>query len=488
MSSAVTLPVTDNALASASEVLLAPADLGTDNLGQLLASLGGASVDYADLYFQHAEQEGWSLENGIVRDASYHLERGVGVRVVSGDRSGFAYSDDIALTPLRQAAAAARGIVRHAASGPAPAFGARSSARHYDPANPIPDWDAARKVAFLQRLDALARAEDAAVSEVSVSLSASHETVLVMATDGTLAADLRPLVRVNVSVIASRNGRRERGTAGGGGRVGLDWLEAEGRADGWAREAVRQALVNLEAIDAPAGTLPVVLGPGWPGVLLHEAVGHGLEGDFNRKGTSVFSRSLGELVASPLCTVVDDGSLAGRRGSLSIDDEGTSTGCTTLIEKGRLVGYMQDKMNARLMGVTATGNGRRESYAQLPMPRMTNTFMRAGEQDPGEIIASLERGIYAVNMGGGSVDITSGRFVFSTSEAYLVEHGRIVAPVRGATLIGSGAEVMRNISMVGNDLALDSGIGVCGKDGQSVPVGVGQPTLRVEALTVGGTA
>ena len=488
MNIAAPLADCDDVLHQADEVLLAPAALDTATLARLLASLGGDSVDYADLYFQHAEQEGWSLENGVVRDASYDLERGVGVRVVSADRSGFAYSDDIALTPLRQAATAARGIVRHGGSGPVPAFGTATGVRHYAAGNPIPGWDATRKVALLQRLDALARAEDSAVSEVSVSLSASHETVLVMASDGTLAADLRPLVRVNVSVIASRNGRRERGSAGGGGRVSLDWLEAEGRADGWAREAVRQALVNLEAIDAPAGTMPVVLGPGWPGVLLHEAVGHGLEGDFNRKGTSVFARSLGEQVASPLCTVVDDGSLPDRRGSLSIDDEGSATGCTTLIENGRLVGYMQDKMNARLMGVAATGNGRRESYAHLPMPRMTNTFMRAGEQDPAEIIASLERGIYAVNMGGGSVDITSGRFVFSTSEAYLVEKGRIVAPVRGATLIGSGAEVMRNISMVGNDLALDSGIGVCGKDGQSVPVGVGQPTLRVEALTVGGTA
>ena len=341
---------------------------------------------------------------------------------------------------------------------------------------------------FLQQLDRLARSLDPAVSEVTVSLSAVHDTVLVAATDGTLAADVRPLVRLNVSVIAERNGRRERGSAGGGGRRGFDWLAESGRAEDWVRDAVRQALVNLEAIAAPAGSMPVVLGPGWPGVLLHEAVGHGLEGDFNRKGTSMFAKRMGEQVASPLCTVVDDGTLTERRGSLNVDDEGTPTSCTTLIENGKLVGYMQDKMNARLMGVGLTGNGRRESYAHLPMPRMTNTYMLPGQSDPAEIIASLERGIYAVNMGGGSVDITSGRFVFSTSEAYLVEKGKIVAPVRGATLIGSGAEVMQKISMVGNDLALDSGIGVCGKDGQSVPVGVGQPTLRVEALTVGGTA
>ena len=485
--------MTFDALTAARTTLLDPAQLNDEMLVSLLAGLSGPSVDYADLYFQHSEHESWVLENGLVRDASYNLERGVGVRVISGDRAGFAYSDDITLPSLRDAGVAARAIVRQGASGSAPLVktaGLKASAASslYRGDNPIPLWESARKVALLQRLDRLARSLDPVVSEVTVSLSAVHDTVLVAATDGTLAADRRPLVRLNVSVIAERNGRRERGSAGGGGRVSLDWLEAEGRADNWVRDAVRQALVNLEAIAAPAGTMPVVLGAGWPGVLLHEAVGHGLEGDFNRKGTSMFASRQGELVASPLCTVVDDGTLPDRRGSLSVDDEGTPSSCTTLIENGRLVGYMQDKMNARLMGVAATGNGRRESYAHLPMPRMTNTYMLPGEQDPAEIIASLERGIYAVNMGGGSVDITSGRFVFSTSEAYLVENGKIVAPVRGATLIGSGAEVMQNISMVGNDLALDSGIGVCGKDGQSVPVGVGQPTLRVNALTVGGTA
>ena len=475
-------------LKTASATLLHPAGLDADLLATLLGDISGPGVDYADLYFQHSEHESWALENGIVREASYNLEHGVGARVVSGDKTGFAYSDDLSAPSLRDAMGAARAIVRQGADGKRLRLGASHHGALYQGHNPITQWESARKVSFLQQLDHLARSLDPGVSEVTVSLSAVHDSVLVAASDGTLAADVRPLVRLNISVIASRNGRRERGSAGGGGRRGFDWLAESGRAEEWVRDAVRQALVNLEAIAAPAGSMPVVLGPGWPGVLLHEAVGHGLEGDFNRKGTSMFARRMGEQVASSVCTVVDDGTLPERRGSLNIDDEGTPTSCTTLIENGKLVGYMQDKMNARLMGVTPTGNGRRESYAHLPMPRMTNTYMLPGKHDPEEIIASLDRGIYAVNMGGGSVDITSGRFVFSTSEAYLVEKGKIVAPVKGATLIGSGAEVMQKISMVGNDLALDSGIGVCGKDGQSVPVGVGQPTLRVDALTVGGTA
>ncbi|MBZ2189608.1 metalloprotease TldD [Alcanivorax sp. JB21] len=477
-----------DSLAMAESILLTPAGLTGTGLGSLLDAALAPGVDYADLYFQHSRHEGWVLEDGVVRDASYNLERGTGVRVISGERTGFAYSDEIALPALTQATRAARAIVRQGSQGAAPALRAVSQPVLYEAFDPLATWAAPRKVALLEKLDKLARSLDTAVSEVTVSLNAVHDVVLVAATDGTLAADVRPLVRLNISVIAERHGRRERGSAGGGGRVSYDWLEAEGRAEHWTREAVRQALVNLEAQPAPAGTMPVVLGPGWPGVLLHEAVGHGLEGDFNRKGTSMFARRMGEQVASPLCTVVDDGTLPGRRGSLNVDDEGTPTHCTTLIEKGRLVGFMQDKLNARLSGQAPTGNGRRESYAHLPMPRMTNTYMLPGEHDPAEIVASLERGIYAVNFGGGQVDITSGRFVFSTSEAYLVEKGKIVAPVRGATLIGSGAEVMQQISMVGNDLALDSGIGVCGKEGQSVPVGVGQPTLRVDALTVGGTA
>lgn len=472
----------------AQATLLAPEGLLSDSLAQLLASVAGANTDFADVYLQHSRHEGWVLENGIVRNASFNLERGAGVRVISGEQTGFAYTDDLSLDALRKVAQAAGGIARQGQTGALPMLTAQHAKPLYSGRDPITQWAAEQKVALLQRLDQLARSIDSAVSEVSVSLSAVHDTVLVAATDGTLAADVRPLVRLNISVVAERDGRRESGSAGGGGRVAYDWLLAEQRAEEWVHEAVRLALVNLDARPAPAGEFPVVLGAGWPGVLLHEAVGHGLEGDFNRKGTSVYARQMGEMVASPLCTVVDDGTLTGRRGSLTIDDEGTPTAYNTLIENGRLVGYMQDKHNARLMGSHPTGNGRRESYSCLPMPRMTNTYMLPGETAPEEILASLDRGLYAVNFGGGQVDITSGRFVFSTSEAYWVENGKIQYPVKGATLMGSGAEVMRAISMVGNDLALDSGVGVCGKDGQSVPVGVGQPTLRVDALTVGGTA
>ncbi|EDX89352.1 MULTISPECIES: metalloprotease TldD [unclassified Alcanivorax] len=478
---------TDDALSIAESVLLAPANLHTPQLASLLNGKLTGQADYADIYFQHSRHEAWVLEDGIVRDASFNTERGAGVRIVQGDKTGFAYSDDITLAALQQASGAARAITRQGQDRQIQ-LASRAATARYTAIDPLLGWPAQEKVALLQRIDAMARSLDPAIVEVTASLSAEQDVVMVVASDGTLAADVRPLIRCNVSVIAERAGRRERGSAGGGGRVAYDWLLQEERIETWTREAVRGALLNLEAEAAPAGTMPVVLGPGWPGVLLHEAVGHGLEGDFNRKGTSMFAKKMGELVASPLCSVVDDGTLMDRRGSLSVDDEGTPSACNTLIENGKLVGYMQDKTNARLMGVAPTGNGRRESYAHLPMPRMTNTYMLPGESDPQDIIASLDRGIYAVNFAGGQVDITSGRFVFSTSEAYLVEKGKIVCPVKGATLIGSGAEVMRGISMVGNDLALDSGIGVCGKDGQSVPVGVGQPTLRVDALTVGGTA
>ncbi len=469
------------------EILLEPAGLTTAGVATLLENALTVDSEYADVYFQHSRHESWALEDGIVRDGSYNIERGAGVRVVSGERSGFAYSDEIAMPSLQQAIQAARAITRlnndsrrvNVRPVQAPAL--------YAALDPIGGWQAVQKIELLQSLERIARAADPAIREVSVSLSGVQDVVMVLATDGTFAVDIRPLVRVNVSVIAERNGRREQGSSGGGGRVGYDWLVAEGRAEHWAREAVRQALVNLDAQPAPAGVMPVVLGPGWPGVLLHEAVGHGLEGDFNRKGTSVFARRMGESVASSLCTIVDDGTLPDRRGSLTVDDEGTPTSCSTLIEEGRLVGLMHDKLSARLSGASVTGNGRRESYAHLPMPRMTNTFMLPGKDSAADILASLDRGIYAVNFGGGQVDITSGQFVFSTSEAYLVEKGRILYPVRGATLIGSGAEVMQRVSMVGNDLALDTGVGVCGKDGQSVPVGVGQPSLRVDAITVGGT-
>ncbi len=469
-------------------LLLAPTGLNEAALEQVLSTVMGPQTDYADIYMQHSHSEGWVLENGVVRDAHFSLEHGAGLRVISDELTGFAYTDDLSLAALTQVAKAASSIVRVGESGKINGLRHQPSAPLYTPENPILSWTSEQKVALLQRMDAFTRALDPAVCEVSASLHAAHDNILVAATDGTFGTDVRPLVRFNISVIVERNGRRERGSAGGGGRVTYDWLLEDSRVEEWAREAVRIALLNLEAEEAPAGVFPVVLGPGWPGVLLHEAVGHGLEGDFNRKGTSVYAKQMGEMVASSLCTVVDDGTLANRRGSLTIDDEGTPTQTNTLIENGRLVKYMQDKHNARLAGFAPTGNGRRESYAHLPMPRMTNTYMLPGESTPEEILASLDRGLYAVNFGGGQVDITSGRFVFSTNEAYWVENGKIQYPVKGATLIGSGAEVMRGISMVGNDLALDSGVGVCGKEGQSVPVGVGQPGLRGDALSVGGEA
>ena len=392
------------------------------------------------------------------------------------------------LPSLKAATEAARSITRQGQSGRLPAPFKLEVPARYSSDDPIRSMDDEAKVAVLSRVDVAARNQDPRVKEVSVRLAANHECVLVVASDGTLAADVRPLVRLDVSVIVEQNGRRERGSAGAGGRHDLPRLTSSGQPEALAAEAVRSALINLEAEDAPAGPMTVVLGPGWPGVLLHEAVGHGLEGDFNRKGSSAFSNRVGEQVASELCTVVDDGTMDGRRGSLSIDDEGTATEPTVLIENGILKGYMQDKQNARLMGVSSTGNGRRQSYAHVPMPRMTNTFMRAGEHEPEEIIASVSDGIYAVNFGGGQVDITSGRFVFSATEAYRIQNGKLGAPIRGATLIGNGPEVMTRISMVGNDLELDKGVGVCGKDGQSVPVGVGQPSLKIDEVIVGGTS
>jgi len=468
--------------------LLEPAGLETRALEETLDGLMGHAIDDADLYFQTARQESWILEDGIVREGSHSIERGVGVRAIAGERTGFAYADDIERPALDRAARAARAIARAGQSGRVAAWQTRSAAALYPSADPLTSLDDSAKVELLSACDRAARAADPAVRQVIASLSGVHETVLVAGADGTLAADVRPLVRLNVAVIVERNGRREQGSAGGGGRCAYDRFIAQGAAGEYAREAVRQALVNLDAEDAPAGTIPVVLGPGWPGVLLHEAVGHGLEGDFNRKGTSAFSGRMGERVAAPGCTVVDDGTLAGRRGSLAIDDEGTPGAYNTLIDDGILVGYMQDRLNGRLTGGASTGNGRRESYAHLPMPRMTNTYMLAGPHDPGEIIASVDDGLYAVNFGGGQVDITSGKFVFSASEAYRIRNGRIEHPVRGATLIGNGADALTRISMVGNDLELDPGIGVCGKEGQSVPVGVGQPTLKLDAMTVGGTA
>ncbi len=472
----------------AEQRLLAPAELSADGVAEVLGQLlKGPGVDAADLYFQHQISESWVLEDGIVKDGSFNVDQGVGVRALSGEKTGFAYSNDIRLPALSQAAGAARSIARAGQSGRVQAWQRPAGQPLYLPDNPLEAMPQPDKVAFLQRLDAYTRSLDARITQVSISLGGVHDTVLIAASDGTWAGDIRPLVRLNVSVIIEHNGRRERGSFGGGGRTDYRFFEAEERAMAYAREAVRQASVNLEAVAAPAGSLPVVMGPGWSGVLLHEAVGHGLEGDFNRKGSSAYSGRVGEKVASSLCTIVDDGTLPDRRGSLSLDDEGQPTHCTTLIENGILKGYMQDKLNARLMGVAPTGNGRRESYAHLTMPRMTNTYMLAGESEPEEIIRSVKKGLYCANLGGGQVDITSGKFVFSTSEAYLIEDGRITAPVKGATLIGNGPEVMTRVSMVGNDLQLDSGVGTCGKDGQSVPVGVGQPTLKIDQITVGGT-
>jgi TldD protein len=471
----------------AQQQLLEPGGLDQRQLERVLSDLMGPAVDSGDLYFQTLTHESWVLEDGLVRSGSHATEQGVGIRAISGERTGFAYADEIILPSLLQASGAARAIAREGGTGRVQAWKNRQPRALYGTQDPMAALDAAAKVDLLRQIDAYARSRDPRVSQVIVNLAATYETILVAATDGTLAADVRPLVRLNVNVIAEQDGRREQGSDGGGGRFGYHELLAGDVWRGMADEAVRQALVNLDAVAAPAGTMTVVLGPGWPGVLLHEAVGHGLEGDFNRKGTSAFSGRLGEQVAADCVTVVDDGTIERRRGSLTVDDEGTPTQRNVLIENGVLRAYMQDKLNAGLMHTAPTGNGRRESFAHLPMPRMTNTFMLPGQYAAEEIIASVERGLYAVNFAGGQVDITSGRFVFSASEAYLIEKGKVTRPVRGATLIGNGPDVMTRVSMVGNDLRLDAGIGVCGKDGQSVPVGVGQPTLRIDGLTVGGT-
>jgi len=480
--------MSDVNLQIARQRLLAPAGIDESDLSKVFGRLLGHAVDSGDLYFQSTRYESWVLEDGIVKEGAHSIEQGAGVRAISGDKTGFAYSDEIVLPALLEASTAARAIAKHGHEGKLQAWHSGEGNALYPATDPLDRMTADDKVGLLKQLDAEARAQDPRVKEVVVSLAATHEVVMVAVSDGTLAADVRPLVRCNVNVIVEQDGRREQGNHGGGGRTDYAFFMEEGRALGYAREAVRQALVNLDAIDTPAGGMPVVLGPGWPGILLHEAIGHGLEGDFNRKGTSAFSGLVGQRVASPLCTVVDDGTLPGRRGSLNVDDEGTRTQRTVLIENGILKGYMQDRMNAGLMGVAATGNGRRESYAHLPMPRMTNTCMLGGEHDPQEIIASVDKGLYAVNFGGGQVDITSGKFVFTASEAYLIENGKVTHPVKGATLIGNGPDVLTRVSMVGNDMQLDPGVGTCGKEGQSVPVGVGQPTLLIDELTVGGTS
>jgi len=479
--------VKDDSLNIARELILRPGGLDDARLDAALSQVMSSSVDAADLYFQLSREESWALEDGIVKEGSASIEQGVGVRALAGEKTGFAYSDEIVMPALEEASRAARAIAARGSDRAVQSMLPSTGHRLYLPIDPVSSFTSSEKVEWLERVDRETRKMDPRVAQVMASVVAVHEVVLVANSEGHLAADVRPLVRFNVSVIVEQNGRREQGYAGAGGRFTLPELVSGDKPLQLAREAVRQALVNLEAIPAPAGPMTVVLGPGWPGILLHEAIGHGLEGDFNRKGTSAFAGRIGEKVASELCTIVDDGTLARRRGSLNIDDEGTPTQCTTLIENGVLKGYLQDKMNARLMGVAPTGNGRRESFAHITLPRMTNTYMRPGKTPPEEILASVQKGIYAVNFGGGQVDITSGKFVFSASEAYLIENGRLGAPIKGATLIGNGPDVLTRVSMVGNDLKLDDGVGTCGKEGQSVPVGVGQPTVRIENLTVGGT-
>ena len=476
-------------LATAQSLLLAPFGLNESHLSRALALITAHRVDDADLYFQYTRSEGWSLEEGIVKTGSFSIDQGVGVRAVAGEKTAFAYSDDISEASLLDAARTVRTIAAAGRTGRVHVASRKiaKSRSLYAGMDPIGTLDSAAKVALLGRVEQLARAKDPRVVQVMASLAGEYDVVLVARADGTLAADVRPLVRMSVTVIAEQQGRREIGSSGGGGRRGMDYFD-DACIEKYVNEAVHAALTNLDARPAPAGEMTVVLGPGWPGILLHEAIGHGLEGDFNRKGSSAFSGRVGQRVAAKGVTVLDDGTLSDRRGSLNVDDEGNATQRTVLIEDGILKGYMQDRLNARLMGVGATGNGRRESYAHVPMPRMTNTYMLGGNHDPQEIVASIQKGLYAVNFGGGQVDITSGKFVFSASEAYWVENGRILYPVKGATLVGSGPDCLKRVRMIGNDMRLDSGVGTCGKDGQSVPVGVGQPTLRIDGLTVGGTA
>jgi len=477
----------DALLATADACLLAPFDLESRKLAAVYGALAGRRLDYADLYFQYTRSEGWSLEEGTVKSGSFSIEQGVGVRAIAGEKTAFAYSDEISYAALQDAARATRAIA--SAGGGRKGKVARKirAPRRYEPLDPLASLDADRKIRLLEKLETLCRAADARVTQVMAHLGGEYEVVLVSRSDGVLAADVRPLVRLSVQVIAEAGGRREMGYAGGGGRTDYSHF-SEAVLKEYAQQAVSQALVNLESKPAPAGSMTVVLGPGWPGILLHEAIGHGLEGDFNRKGSSAFSGRIGERVAARGVTVVDDGTLPGRRGSLSIDDEGNPTRRTVLIEDGILRGYMQDSLNARLMKMPLTGNGRRESFAHLTLPRMTNTYMLAGKSDPQEIIASVDKGLYAVNFGGGQVDITTGKFVFSATEAYVIENGKVGSPVKGATLIGNGPDVLTRVSMIGNDMRLDAGQGTCGKEGQSVPVGVGQPTLKIDGLTVGGTA
>ncbi len=476
-----------SALAEARSLLLAPFDLGESDLERVFGDILGHRVDYADLYFQYSRSEAWSLDEGIVKSGSFNIDQGVGVRALAGEKTAFAYSDEISVQTLGAAAGAVRAIATAGQDGRLPALtGGTGRPVLYAPRDPLASLPAEAKVNLLERLEAHARRLDSRVCQVMASLAGEYDVILVAGSDGRLAADVRPLVRCSVSVIVEDGGRREQGSSGGGGRFDYGYFD-DALLERYAREAVHQAVTNLDALPAPAGQMTVVLGSGWPGILLHEAIGHGLEGDFNRKGSSAFSGRIGERVAAAGVTVVDDGTLPDRRGSLNIDDEGNPTQRTVLIEDGILKGYMQDSLNARLMGVAPTGNGRRESFAHMPLPRMTNTTMLAGDREPEEILRSVKKGIYAANFGGGQVDITNGKFVFSMSEAYLIEDGKVTRPIKGATLIGNGPDALTRVSMIGNDMRLDPGVGTCGKDGQSVPVGVGQPTLRIDGLTVGGT-
>lgn len=478
----------NSALAQAESLLLEPFSLTEGDLAKTFGQILSHQIDYADLYFQYSRSEAWGLDEGIVKSGSFSIDQGVGVRALSGEKTAFAYSDDISSQALNDAASAVRAIAAAGQNGSLPALRASALPQSlYLPNDPLASLPAEQKVKLLERLEGFARALDPRVAQVMASLAGEYEVIMVAGSDGRLAADVRPLVRCSISVIIEENGKREQGAAGGGGRFDFAYF-TDDILQRYAKEAVHQAVVNLHAEPAPAGQMTVVLGAGWPGILLHEAVGHGLEGDFNRKGSSAFSGRIGQRVAAKGVTVIDDGTLADRRGSLNFDDEGNPTQRNVLIEDGVLKGYMQDSLNARLMGVAPTGNGRRESFAHLPLPRMTNTMMLGGEYDPQEIISSVKKGIYAANFGGGQVDITSGKFVFSMSEAYLIEDGKVTRPIKGATLIGNGPDALTRVSMIGNDLQLDPGVGTCGKDGQSVPVGVGQPTLRIDGLTVGGTA
>ena len=473
--------------ATADRTLLAPYGLDAGGIDRVFGQIMTHQVDYADLYFQYSRSEGWSLEEGMVKSGSFNIDQGVGVRAVSGEKTAFAYSDDISMPALESAAQATRAIARRGEQGATQVVSRTRGRELYLPQDPLASLADGDKVKLLEKLERYARDIDPRISQVMASLAGEYEVVLIARSDGMMAADVRPLVRLSVQVIVEQDGHREQGSAGGGGRFDYAYFTDEVLRD-YAAKAVHQAVTNLAARPAPAGTMTVVLGPGWPGILLHEAIGHGLEGDFNRKGSSAFSGRIGQRVAAPGVTVVDDGTLSRRRGSLNVDDEGNPTQRSVLIEDGILRGYIQDTLNARLMGMAPTGNGRRESYAHVPMPRMTNTYMLNGDKDPAEIIGSVKNGLFAANFGGGQVDIVSGKFVFSAAEAYMIENGKITYPVKGATLIGNGPDALTHVSMIGNDMSLDSGVGTCGKEGQSVPVGVGQPTLRIDGLTVGGTA